>query len=132
MFAKKYKQMKNKNFIIITILAFCTVSATLYGFISKKSPEKQGAGWQYMMVDVVETTTISDGMMLVHFPDGTTTEADLRNYYGGFIAKKPLTANGKTIIDELNKLAGEGWEITQISNSTSGFSLTRFYLKKSM
>ena len=127
--------MKNKTFIF-TILSLTVLSILFYAFISNHKQTSQAATSQYMIVTILETSSAFDGKMIVTLPDGTSNTTDLKNYYGGFAAPKNTASNDKIILDELNLLHNQGWEIDKTIgsalSSSTGFSITRYILKKNI
>jgi len=127
--------MKNKPFIF-SILSLAVVSTFFYAFISNHRQTSQSAASQYMIVTVLETSSAFDGKMIVTTPDGTSNTTDLKNYYGGFAAPKNTASNDKIIMDELNLLHNQGWEIDKTIgsalSSSTGLSITRYILKKNI
>ncbi len=125
--------MKNKNLLIIA-LAICTASALFYSFIPKRMPEKQASASSYMMVDITQTSTTFDVKMSMIFPDGKTTDVDLENYNTMSQSKLRtiIIANDKVILDKLNQLHADGWDIFQVTHSSiNTVPVLRYYLKKS-
>ena len=126
--------MKNQTFIL-SILFLAVVSTLCYAFISNHKSAAPAATSQYMIVTVLETSSAFDGKMIVTAADGTSNTTDLKNYYGGFAAPKNTASNDKIILDELNLLHNQGWDIDKTIgsalSSSTGLSITRYILKKS-
>jgi hypothetical protein len=115
--------------VLISLLAFRTAEDT---------PKKT----LYMQVSTIESIIPAGGgrsRMIITLPDGNQNNSDLENLYSiGGINFGNVQSNERAIIEKINHLTAEGWQLQLVTSGvqspsvskSQGIFMTRYLFKK--
>jgi len=121
---------------LLLIAVFVVIS-----FYAFKDP-KPTAKVQYMQLTTVESIIpggLGRSKMITTKTDGTFTEENMENFYSMVgINFGNIEANDKDIVNKINTLIADGWELTDVNSGSQspsqgyaqGIFLTRYLFKK--
>lgn len=111
-----------KKYLLSTLLTVVVVVSALYLTAFKSNKEANN----YLLVEIYEVPKYPDSGVHIHYGNGKTE----------YVPFKPFTSehhddNGEIILNAINKLTAEGYEIT---HTTSGLAqsgmITKVFMKK--
>src|SRR5688572_24067684 len=129
--------MKTKSIVLSSLFTFVLIS--LLAFKSAEDTPKQT---MYMQVSTIESIIPAGGgrsRMIITLPDGKQNNSDLENLYSiGGINFGNVQSNERAIIEKINQLTVEGWELHQVTSGvqspsaskSQGIFITRYLFKK--
>jgi hypothetical protein len=118
---------------------FIILFVSLMAFKSAEDTPKQTL---YMQVSTIESIIPAGGgrsRMIITLPDGKQNNSELENLYSiGGINFGNVQSNERTIIEKINQLTAEGWELHQVTSGvqspsdskSQGIFITRYLFKK--
>jgi hypothetical protein len=100
----------------------------------------QGEKYEYLQISAVESVVpggFGRSRLITTGKDGQVMETDLKNFYSLVgINFKNIQNNDKVIVDRLNELAQEGWELVAVtsgvesSTEKTGLFITRYLFRR--
>jgi hypothetical protein len=120
---------------------FIILFVSLMAFKSAEDTPKQTL---YMQVSTIESIIPAGGgrsRMIITLPDGKQNNSELENLYSiGGINFGNVQSNERAIIDKINQLTSQGWELHQVTSgvqspsegNAQGIFITRYLFKKEM
>lgn len=130
--------MKTHNLLLIGLGVI--IIASVFAF----KPVQKSAKVQYMQVTTIESIIpggLGRSKMLITKPDGSFTEEKMENLYSmAGINFGNVTANDKDIVNKINSLSADNWELESVTvgaqspsdGTVQGIFLTRYLFKKSV
>ncbi len=102
------------------ILLSCLFTTILISLLAFKSAEDTPKRILYMQVSTIESIIPAGGgrsKMMITLQDGKQNESDLENLYSiGGINFGNVQSNERAIIEKINQLTAEGWELHQVTS----------------
>lgn len=129
--------MQTKSIVLSGIIALLLVS--LLAFKSAEDTPKQTLYMQVSTIESIIPGGAGRSKMIITLPDGKQTDSVLENFYSiGGINFGNVQNNERAIIDKINQLTVEGWELQQVTSgvqspsasNTQGIFMTRYLFKK--
>ncbi len=100
----------------------------------------QGEKYEYLQISAVESVVpggFGRSRLITTGTDGQVMETDLKNFYSLVgINFKNIQNNDKVIVERINQLAQEGWELIAVtsgvesSTEKTGLFITRYLFKR--
>lgn len=130
--------MKTRTYLLIGLGVI--IIASVFAF----KPVQKSPKVQYMQVTTIESIIpggLGRSKMLITKPDGTFTEEKMENLYSmAGINFGNVTANDKDIVNKINILTADNWELESVTvgaqspsdGTAQGIFLTRYLFKKSV
>ncbi len=120
--------MKRIIYVVLLVLAFA-----FDGF-------SQGEKYEYLQISAIESVVpggFGRSRLITTGKDGQVMETDLKNFYSLVgINFKNIQNNDKVIVNRLNELAQEGWELIAVtsgvesSTEKTGLFITRYLFRR--
>jgi hypothetical protein len=129
--------MKTKSVMLSSLFTLVLVSLLAF-----KSAEDTPVKPLYMQVSTIESIIPAGGgrsKMIITLPDGKQNESDMENFYSiSGINFGNVQSNERAIIEKINQLTAEGWELHQVTSGvqspsaskSQGIFITRYLFKK--
>ncbi|QHT67218.1 hypothetical protein GXP67_11480 [Rhodocytophaga rosea] len=129
--------MKTKSIMLSSLFTLILISLLAF-----KSAEDTPNKTLYMEVATIESIIPAGGgrsKMIITLPDGNQKEAELENLYSiSGINFDNVQSNERAIIEKINQLTAEGWELQQVTSGVQspspakaqGIYMTRYLFKK--
>ncbi len=129
--------MKTKS-----IMLSCLFTTVLISLLAFKSADDTPKKTLYMQVATIESIIPAGGgrsKMIITLPDGKQNEAGLENLYSiSGINFGNVQSNERAIIEKINQITAEGWELQQVTSGiqslsaskSQGIFITRYLFKK--
>jgi hypothetical protein len=112
----------------------------LFAFKNADTPKKV----MYMQVSTIESIIpggLGRSKMIITLPDGKQNDAAMENFYSlAGINFGNVQTNERAIINKINQITTEGWELHQVTSgvqspsdgNAQGIFITRYLFKKEM
>ena len=105
--------MKTKSIVLSSLFTLVLISLLAF-----KSAEDTPKKTLYMQVSTIESIIPAGGgrsKMILTLPDGNQNDSDLENFYSiAGINFGNVQSNERAIIEKINQLTAEGWELHQV------------------
>jgi hypothetical protein len=106
-------------------------------------PTQTQQKYSYMQITTIESVVpagLGRSRMFITNPTGQNTEINMENLYTMVgINMKNIQSNDRLILDNINRLSTDSWEVAQVtsgvqssSDGGNGIFMTRYLLKKSV
>jgi len=102
----------------------------------------QGEKYEYLQISAVESVVpggLGRSRLITTTTDGQIMETELKNFYSLVgINFKNIRNNDKVIVERLNQLAQEGWELIAVtsgvesSENKTGIFITRYIFRREL
>jgi hypothetical protein len=140
----KIKIMK-KHFATFSIAAFSAlITIAIFSFKAPTGNTPQPAGYMYKQITAVESVVpggLGRSRILTTDDNGQLMEKELRNFYSMVgINFENIANNDRVIVDKLNDLSAQGWELFQVvtgsnqqssnGSSSGGLFISRYIFRK--
>ena len=129
--------MKTKSIVLSSLFTLMLISLLAF-----KGAEDTPKKTLYMQVSTIESIIPAGGgrsKMMITLPDGKQNESGLENFYSiSGINFGNVQSNERAIIEKINQLTVEGWELHQVTSGVQspsaskpqGIFITRYLFKK--
>lgn len=128
---------------ITTVAIAATAALCTMGMFSFRSPvnagDTQPVVYEYKQITAIESV-IPGGMgrsrILTTDDNGQMRERELKNFYSLVgINFENIANNDRVIVDRINDLSAQGWDLVQVSSATNqqesgGLFITRYIFKR--
>ena len=129
--------MQTKSIVLSSLLTLLLIS--LLAFKSAEDTPKKTLYMQVTTIESVIPAGAGRSKMIITLPDGKQNDLGLENFYSiGGINFGNVQSNERTIIDKINQITAEGWELHQVTSgvqspsasNSQGIFMTRYLFKK--
>lgn len=131
--------MHTKSILLSSLLTLIIVS--LFAFKSAEDTPKKVIYMQVSTIESIIPGGLGRSKMIITLPDGKQNDAGMENFYSiAGINFGNVQNNEKVIINKINQITSEGWELHQVTSgvqspsdgNAQGIFITRYLFKKEM
>jgi hypothetical protein len=131
--------MHTKSILLSSLLTLLLVS--LFAFKSVEDTPKKVVFMQVSTIESIIPGGLGRSKMIVTLPDGKQNDAGMENFYSiAGINFGNVQSNERAIINKINQITAEGWELHQVTSgvqspsdgNAQGIFITRYLFKKEM
>jgi hypothetical protein len=129
--------MQTKSIVLSGLFSLLLVS--LLAFKNAEDIPKKTLYMQVSTIESIIPAGIGRSKMIVTLPDGKQNDSGMENFYSvGGINFGNVQSNERVIIERINQLTAEGWELHQVTSgvqspsasNSQGIFITRYLFKK--
>jgi hypothetical protein len=131
--------MHTKSVILSSLFTLLIVS--LFAFKSVEDTPKRVLYMQVSTIESIIPGGLGRSKMIITLPDGKQNDAGMENFYSiAGINFGNVQSNERAIINKINQITAEGWELHQVTSgvqspsdgNAQGIFITRYLFKKEM